>query len=60
MNNQYDHANKLREACMRMKKCRDAAMMTKKRRQARGELYMETDEPVSAATPLSSEANLQR
>lgn len=59
MLNEFDHANKLRQSCQNMKKCRDAAMEVKKRRQAREQFDMTNDDPVSASTPISPSTNLQ-
>ena len=59
MLNEYDHANKLRQSCENMKKCRDAAMAVKKRRLAKQEFGMDQDDPVQASTPAAPSANLQ-
>jgi hypothetical protein len=59
MLNQYDHANKLRQSCENMQKCREAAKQAAKRKRNRDQI--DADPSVSPSTTLAPtvNANLQ-
>ena len=55
MNQPYEHVNKLRESCKRMKKCRDAAMQaTKRKRNAQESMDAIPEVSVTDSVPLAA------
>lgn len=59
MNQPYEHVNKLRESCKRMKSCRDAAKQAAKRKRNAQE-SMDAIQPVSVTDTVDLAAKLQR
>jgi hypothetical protein len=59
MLNQYDHANKLRQSCENMQKCREAARQAAKRKRNRDQFDADPSVSPSAASNPSSVSNLQ-
>ena len=59
MLNQYDHANKLRQSCENMQKCREAARQAAKRKRNRDQIDVDASVNTSAASVPSVNSNLQ-
>ena len=60
MLNQYDHANKLRQSCENMQKCREAAKQAAKRKRNRDMIDADPSvNPLVTSSPSAS-PNLQR
>jgi len=59
MLNQYDHANKLRQSCENMQKCREAAKQAAKRKRNRDQIDAEPSVSPSATSSPSALSNLQ-
>jgi hypothetical protein len=59
MLNQYDHANKLRQSCENMQKCREAARQAAKRKRNRDQFDADPSVNTSATSSPSVNPNLQ-
>lgn len=59
MLNQYDHANKLRQSCENMQKCREAARQAAKRKRNRDQIDVDASVNTSATSVPSVNPNLQ-
>jgi hypothetical protein len=59
MLNQYDHANKLRQSCENMQKCREAAKKAAKRKRNRDMIDAEPSVNPSATLAPTIQSNLQ-
>jgi len=59
MLNQYDHANKLRQSCENMQKCREAARQAAKRKRNRDQIDVDASVNTSATSVPSVNSNLQ-
>ena len=59
MLNQYDHANKLRQSCENMQKCREAAKKAAKRKRNRDMIDAEPSVNPSATLAPKTQSNLQ-
>lgn len=59
MLNQYDHANKLRQSCENMQKCREAARQAAKRKRNRDQIDVDASVNTSATSAPSVNPNLQ-
>jgi len=59
MLNQYDHANKLRQSCENMQKCREAAKQAAKRKRNRDQIDADPSGNPSTTLAPSIHSNLQ-
>jgi len=59
MLNQYDHANKLRQSCENMQKCREAAKQAAKRKRNRDQIDADPSGNPSATLAPMPHSNLQ-
>jgi len=59
MLNQYDHANKLRQSCENMQKCREAAKQAAKRKRNRDQIDAEPSGNPSTTLAPKTHSNLQ-
>jgi len=59
MLNQYDHANKLRQSCENMQKCREAARQAAKRKRNRDQFDADQSGNPSATLAPMPHSNLQ-